>query len=267
MEHIISFWNSYGNSIISAIIMVIIGLVVIRLLNKLLENGLRKSKLNVTVHRFILSTVSVVCYIILAMTILQIFNVPMTTLVATLSVAGLAVSLSIQNSLSNVAGGVTLLFVRPFEVGDYILFDGAEGVVQQINILNTKMLTIDNKTIYVPNGKLSDDKITNYTTSGTRRVDLSISIAYHDNFRQAMTYIRSIIDRNELILQDTDLHAPTVRMADHGESAIVIGVKVWVNSADYWTVRSDLLEEIKEKFDAEGITIPFNQMEVVIKNA
>lgn len=266
MQHLLTsfvdFWEKHGSQIISALIVFIVGSVLIRLVCKLTRKGLGRSRLNLTVHHFILSVLNVALYIILFLTILQIFDVPMTSIVAALSVVGLAISLSVQNSLANVAGGIILLFTRPFEIGDYIMFEDIEGSVAQISILNTKVQTFDNKFIYIPNGKLSEDKIINYTSAGTRRLDLNISIAYHDDFRKAIALIEAVIERDEMILADDPEKLPLVRLGDYAPSALIVAVKVWVNSDNYWPVRYNLLEQIKDTFDEHGITIPYNQMEI-----
>lgn len=259
---LLSFWEKHGGQIISALIVFAVGSIAIRLVCKITRKGLSKSRLSLTIHQFIISVLNVALYVILGLTILQIFNVPMTSIVAALGVVGLAVSLSVQNSLANVAGGIVLLFTKPFEVGDYILFDDVEGTVAQISILNTKMCTFDNKFIYIPNGKLSEDKIVNFTASGTRRLDLDISISYQNDFHQAIALIEAVIEKEPMVIKDEEEKLPLVRMNAHGESAIILTVKVWATSADFWPVRYNLLEAIKDTFDAHNISIPYQQMEV-----
>ncbi len=265
LESIGTFFETHGGDIITSAIIVVVGIFLIRLTVNVTKKALAKSPVSVTLHRFILSMLNVLLYVVLGMTVLQVFGVPTTSILAAFSVIGLAISLSIQNSFANVAGGVILLFTKPFEVGDYIMFEDVEGTVDRISIMTTKIMTFDNKSIYIPNGNLTQDKITNFTSAGTRRLDLLVSISYHNDFRQAIRLIEGLIQKEALILKDQEGKEPVVRMMEHGASAIVLTVKVWVNTDDYWPTRYNLLENIKETFDEHDISIPFNQMEIVLR--
>lgn len=176
---------------------------------------------------------------------------------------GLTVGLALQGSLSNFAGGVLLLVLKPFIVGDYIVAQGLEGTVTKIDIFYTTVLTVDNRTIVLPNGTLSNGNIVNVTHEPTRRLDLIVPIGYEDDIRKVKALLLSIANHHtEQILQDHDV---VVMVSDFGDDAVEIAFRVWVKKEDYWTTRSDLLEEIKYTFDEQHITIPFHQLDVFMK--
>ncbi len=263
----LQFWTDHSAKIIAAFIVLIVGIILIKLLLRIINASFQKSKVSPTIQKFSLSILRVVCYILLITTLLQVFGVPMTSIIAAFSVVGLAVSLAIQNSLANVAGGVTLLFSKPFVVGDYIQYDNLEGTVLQISILTTKIATLDNKFVFIPNSKLTEDSVTNFTYSDNRRIDLEIGIGYQDDFKHALKVIEDIVADDPLIItshEKTDF-LPFIRMFELGESSVVLTVRVWTETNNYLTAKCGLLEKIKEKFDSEGINIPYPQMEISIK--
>jgi len=174
-----------------------------------------------------------------------------------MSVLGLAVSLAIQDSLSNLAGGISVLFTKPFSIGDYVDIGSSEGTVQDIRLNYTVIKTVDNKVVHVPNGDVAKAQITNFTSEPTRRLDLDFSIGYNDDFALAQRLISGIIAQHPQALADPE---PIVRMVGHGESAVVIGCRVWCATPDYWNLKFDLLEQVKEQFDRNGISIPFNRL-------
>ena len=183
-----------------------------------------------------------------------------TALIASL---GVGVGLAINGTISNFAGGVMLLFTRPFKDDDFIEACGYSGTVEDIYICNTKIITPDNKVVYIPNGKLSTSEIVNYSEKGVRRVDLSFSIGYGVDFEEAKNVILDVCSNHSLILKEP---APTVRISEHASSSIELVTRVWCNNADYWTVHFDLLEEVKKAFDEKGIEIPFPQVDVHMRN-
>ena len=180
-----------------------------------------------------------------------------------MAAAGLAVSLALQNCLSNLCGGFIILFSKPFVAGDTIELDGSVGKVKSISILYTKISTFDGKTIFIPNGKVSDAKIINYTESPERRIDLTFDIGYNSDFRKARELILKIIDEDSLFLKTPE---PIVRMTSHNESSVSIDVKVFVKNDDYNTARYNIIEAVKEAFDENGIEIPYNQLDIHIKD-
>ena len=172
---------------------------------------------------------------------------------------GVGAGLAINGTLSNLAGGIMLLITSPFKDGDFISAGGYEGTVEDILICNTKIRTYDNKVIYIPNGKLSTNEIVNYSEKPMRRVDLTYSISYSDDFDTAEKLILDIASKNPLVLDDPK---PSARIKAHGESSIDIFTTVWCKTADYWTVLFDMNEQVKRAFDENGITIPFPQIDV-----
>ena len=176
---------------------------------------------------------------------------------------GACVGLALNGALSNLAGGILIIVTRPFRVDDYIEAQGYSGTVEDIHITTTKLRTPDNKMVYIPNGPLSSGTIVNYSIKDTRRVDFTFSIGYGDDFEKAKRIVKDICTSHELVLEDP---APFVRMSSHGESSINITARVWVKSEDYWTVNFDVLEAVKTAFDKEGIEIPYNQLDVHVKN-
>ena len=187
-------------------------------------------------------------------------------LTALVTSLGVCAGLAVNGALSNLAGGILIIFTRPFKVDDYIEVDGSNnisGTVEDIQIVCTKLRTPDNKVIYVPNGALSNSNIINYSEKDTRRVDFNFSIAYENDFDKARLIITEICSSHALALSDP---APFVRMSEHGQSSINITARVWVKSEDYWTVKYDILENVKKAFDENNITIPYNQLDVHVKD-
>lgn len=262
-DKFIAFIEELAPKLLSAVILLVVGIVVIKLLMKMLKKIFAKSKLDAISYKFILSLARIVLYIVLVIISITMIGVDPTSLIALLSVAGLAVSLAIQGSLANVAGGFILLFTKPFHVGDFVEVDSVSGTVRSINILQTKLLTFDNKAIFVPNGQISEAKIVNFSAQDTRRLDLTFAIGYSDNFEKAKAIIKGIIEKNPLALSDP---APIVRVCELAESSVHITVKVWVVTGSYWDLNFDLLESVKTAFDENNITIPFKQLDVTVKN-
>ena len=183
-----------------------------------------------------------------------------TALVASL---GVGVGLAVNGTLSNFAGGMLLLITRPFKDDDYIAACGYEGTVEDILICNTKLRTPDNKVVYLPNGKLSTSEIVNYSEKDLRRVDLTFCISYDNDFEKAKSIINEVAAKEPLILSDP---AGTVRLSKHGDSSLEICSKFWCKTANYWDVYFNLTEAVKKAFDENGIEIPFNQLDVHVKN-
>ncbi len=240
------------------------GIICTKLLLKFLKKALDKSKVEETAHAFILSLVRSVLYVIIVIMTLTKLNVPMTSIIATLSAAGLAVGLALQSSLANVAGGFIIMFSHPFKVGDFIQIEDSTGTVDSITILYTRLLTTDNKAVLIPNGTVSKSTITNYTQEEYRRLDMFFSIGYQSDFRKAISILKDIIEKNPMTL--TEPQEPTIVMAEHSDSAIKILVKIWVKSEDYWNLNYYMLESVKDSFDEAGIDIPYNQLDIHISN-
>lgn len=262
-EQFLQYIEVNAPKFLSVLIIVVVGIVIIKLLVKIIKTTFTKSKVDPTCHKFITSLIKILLYLLLFIIALTKLEVPMTSIIAVLSVAGLAVSLAVQSSLSNLASGFILLFSKPFKVGDFIEVGGVSGTVRYINILQTKLLTFDNKAIYIPNGQVFEDKIVNYSNQDTRRLDLTVSISYKDDFEKAKSIIASIVEKHELALAEP---APLIRVCELSSHSVNIALKVWVNKEDYWSLNFDLLEMIKKAFDDNGITIPFNQLDVTVNS-
>ena len=249
--------------LLTAALILLVGIILVRWAAKFARNLLKHSRLDVTLHNFIVSILSALLYILLAIIVVTVL-VPSAagSLITMFGVFGLAVSLAVKDSLANLAGGMSVLFTKPFALGDYVNINGNEGTVQEIRLNYTVIKTVDNKLVHIPNGDVAKAEITNFTAQETRRLDLVFSIGYDDDFEQAKKIIREIVHDNPLAHSDTE---PIVRMVEHGDSAIRIGCRVWVDTADYWTLNYDLLEEVKRRFDASGIHIPYNQLEIAIR--
>jgi small conductance mechanosensitive channel len=250
-------------SILFALVIFIIGFLLSKLLIRVVSGILKKSNIDRTAHHFLKSIVKIVIYTLIIVMALSIIGVPMTSIVTVIGAAGLAISLALQTSLSNLAGGFIILSSKPFKVNDYIEIDGISGTVEKISILYTNIVSVDNKISFIPNGIVANAKITNFTSKSDRRLDINIKIGYKDDYKKAQKIIMDIVEKNTLTIKTPE---PLVRMGEHGSSSIVIYVKVWVMASDYWELKFQLLEEIKEEFDKNNINIPYNQMDVFIKN-
>lgn len=258
-------WNGFLKllpKLLTAIGILIIGIILIRSIVRLTQKVLKKSKLDPTLHQFILSIFGIALYIVLGIMVLAIL-VPDAVggLIALMSVFGLAISLAVKDSLANLASGISILFTKPFALGDYVQINSAEGIIEEIRLNYTVLKTFDNKVIHIPNGDVAKAQIINYTCEPLRRLDLTFSISYEDDFEQAERLILDIVKAHPLAHSDPE---PVVRMSEHGASAILLSCRVWCNTPDYWTLQYDLLEEVKRRFDQNGISIPYNQLDVHI---
>ncbi|SMB79441.1 small conductance mechanosensitive channel [Desulfonispora thiosulfatigenes DSM 11270] len=242
-----------------AIVVIIVGLVVIKWVTGKFKTYIEKSPLDNTLKPFSISLVNATLKVLLAVSIIKIIGIDTTSFVAILAAAGFAVGLAFQGSLANFAGGVLLLTIRPFKVGDYIETSGYGGTVEAIQILYTELITVDNKVIYIPNGNLANTSIVNYSVKDTRRVDFKFTAGYNDDQDKVISLLEEIMDNHAQIFKEPK---PFVRMSEHADSALVFTVRVWTKAEDYWTVYFDIIETVKRKFDEEGISIPYPQMDV-----
>lgn len=247
--------------VIVAILVLLIGSRIIKFLLKLIKKSLDRSKVETGVVTFLCSLVKYSLYFILAMIILAQFGVTTSSVVAVLGSAGLTLGLALQGSLSNFAGGVLILLLKPFVVGDYII-DGAtgqEGTVSSITIFYTKLLTIDNRLILIPNGTLSNSSITNVTHMEKRRIDLVIGVSYEADLAKTKQVLTEVVQKEPNRLADEPVDIYVSELAD---SAVQMGVRVWVKNENYWPTKWKLTEDIKNALDANNISIPFPQMDV-----
>ncbi len=261
MSDFLKFLYNHLPTIISCGIIAVVGLILIKIFDRLARRTLDKSKINSSMHKFILTLNKITLLIILTVVILQTAGIEMTAIVAVISVAGLAVSLAVQDSLANVAGGIIILFTKPFEADDFVKIDDIEGNVRQIGIINTKISTLDNKAVFIPNSLIAAGKVINYSRDKKRRLDLTFSVSYSDDFELAKKIILEVIDKNPLALKDPK---PTVRVNEYSQSSIDIVAFIWVYHENYFELKYSLLEGVKPAFDKNNISIPFNKLDVNI---
>lgn len=251
----------FGFRIFIAVIFFFIGRKMIGLIQKMVDRSFKRAGMEISVMKFLHSLISFCLNGILIFIIAGQIGVDSASIVAILGSAGLALGLALQGSLANFAGSILILMMKPFKVGDYIVAPQAEGTVSIIGLVYTTLMTIDNKSVTVPNGTLSNSTVTNVTAMDRRRVDLTVGISYHSDLKKAKEILEGIYREHPKIEKDENLMVYVDRLA---ESSVVIGARGWVAAEDYWTTRWDLTEKIKLEFDREGIRIPFNQMEVHI---
>lgn len=259
MDVIIKFLQEKGPMILTVLVIVVVGLILVKLVAKLIERALDKSRLDKTGHKFILALVRVALLAVVLITALSMLGVNITSMIAVFGVVGLAISLAVQDSLGNVAGGFILLFAKPFKVGDYVELDGLSGTVAQINILQTELKTYDNKAVFIPNRQVSAAKITNYSKQETRLLDLPYSIAYREDFERVKGVFAGVFAAQEQLLTDP---APCVRIKTYASSSVDLSVRAWVKTEDYWDVYFAMQEAVKRAFDENGISMPFPQLDV-----
>lgn len=251
--------------VIIALAIYFVGAYLIRALMNLTAKAMEKARLDAGVQSFLKSALKIVLYVVLVFIIVNYFGIATTGLAALFASAGVTVGLALQGSLSNLAGGVLILILKPFRVGEYINACGAEGIVTDIEILCTKITTTDNKIIVVPNGALANSNITNFSREEFRRVDLVFGVSYESDLKLVKDLLQQVGERNELTLKDEE-HEVTVFINEFGASSIDFGFRVWCKNEDYWTVKWAMMEEVKAAFDANKIEIPFNQLDVNMKN-
>lgn len=249
-------------TIIAAALIYVFGRIIAGILMRLIDKAMGRTHIDQTARGFLSSVINIVIKCFVAVIALSVLGIPMTSIITAIGAVGVAVGLALQNSLSNVAGGFIILFTAPFGKGDYILTNGIEGTVEDIKIMSTKLITGDNKIVYIPNGIVSSSTITNFSRQGSRRVELKIGVSYEQDFRIAVRAIEEVIAEHELINKDRE---PIVRVCDLSESSVDLLVRVWTNTENYWTVYYDLLEQIKIKFDEESISIPYQKLDVNIR--
>jgi small conductance mechanosensitive channel len=252
----------YSPRLISATIIFIIGWTAIKLIKKLIMSIMTKREMEPTLSKFLADILIWTLKILLFVTVISRLGVENSSFVAIIGAAGLAIGLSLQGSLANFAGGVLIIMFKPFKVGDFIEAQSVMGTVKQIQIFVTQLSTVDNQTIFVPNGALSNGTIINYTYATTRRADLTIGISYSSNIKLAKELALEVMLNHPKVLKDPK---PIVLVRDLADSSIDLAVRPWSSIEDFFEMRSDILEQIKLKFDENGISIPFPQRDVHIK--
>jgi len=266
MQFFKDLWNSIYNfavnnfrTIVMFVLVLIGGLIVLKIALSIFRKMINRSHLKGTAGNFLISLIKTALVILYVIILLSMLGVDTTSLVAIFSVLTLAISLAVQDVISNLASGIMLVVTKPFEEGDFVDIGSSSGTVEQIRITCTKLRTGDNKVITIPNSTVTAANITNYSTKDTRRVDLTFSVAYGSDVEKVKSIILGVIGKHELILTDP---APMVRLTEHGASSLDFVTRVWVNSGDYWTVNFDLKEQVLAALEGAGISIPFPQMDV-----
>ena len=260
---ILNFCLTFGGRLLLAVLVLVVGSVLIKIIIKLMKKRKNTKYDDPTVHQFLMNFIKIALYVLLIVTIIAILGVPMASVVAVIASAGVAIGLALQGSLSNFAGGIMLLIFRPFKLDDFIEASGYSGTVVDIGIFYTTLRTTDNKAVTLPNGALMNDNVINYTVHDTRRLDLTFSAAYGSDVEHIKTLLLEEAQNHELVLKEP---APFCRMAKQGDSSLDFVLRVWVKRDDYWTVNFDLLESITARMEAEGIHVPYNQLDVNLKH-
>lgn len=251
----------FGIRVLLALVFFFIGRILIKWIRKIVRRSIERSSADKGVEQFVDSVLKFALYFLLIFSIASKFGVDTTSVAALIASGGVAIGLALQGSLSNFAGGVLILLLKPFEVGDYIIEDsnGKEGTVKEIQIFYTKLSTIDNKTIVIPNGMLTNNSLTNATAKDERRLDLKLSISYSADLKKAKMLIENIIRQDESILKDDEI---VVFVDDLADSAVVIGARAWVKNEEFWPTKWRPLETIKLTLDEHGVEIPYPQLTV-----
>ncbi|MFU8861851.1 MAG: mechanosensitive ion channel family protein [Cyclonatronaceae bacterium] len=251
--------TEYGPNLLFAILTLVIGLWIVKLISSGVRRGLDRGDTDATLKGFIISMVSILLKIMVYITALGMLGVEMTSFIAILGAAGLAVGLALSGTLQNFAGGVMILLFRPFKVGHFIDAQGHMGTVKEIQIFVTVLTTPDNKTIIIPNGPLATGSLTNFSTEPKRRVDWTFGIGYGDDLDKAYDVLKKLLAEDERILKDPE---PFLALKELGDSSVDITVRAWVEAADYWGVFFSMNEKVYKTFDKEGLNIPFPQHDV-----
>lgn len=266
LKNLIPSIIKFGINVIIALIIFWIGKVLINIVLKICKRFFERTKMEVSVSKFLNSLIKVGLYIVLISVLLETVGIKTTSFVAVLGTASLAIGLSIQGSLSNFAGGVLILILKPFVVGDYIIESGSgkEGTVYKIDLFYTTLITLDNKKTVIPNGNLSNTSLTNVTAFDTRRVDFEIGISYDSDIKKAREILEETAKKNDLVIKDKEIFS---YVANLDASQVTLGLRVWAKTSDYWKVKFDLTEAIKNELNANNIEIPFNQLVVHVEDS
>ncbi|WP_282086266.1 mechanosensitive ion channel family protein [Aquimarina algiphila] len=251
--------------LISAIVILFVGMWVINIFSRMLRKFFQKKDYDETLENFLYEIISIGLKILLLILVITQLGVQTSSLVAILGAAGLAVGLALQGSLANFAGGVLILFFKPFKIGDFIEAQGISGTVKEISIFTTKLNTFGNQLAIIPNGKLSNDNIVNYSSEGIRRDKIDIGISYTSNIKEAKDILLDLINSQEEVLKDP---VPEIYVSDLGDSVVTLSLRYWASNEDFWAVHFYTIEETKKRFEDKGISIPFPQREIrILSNA
>ena len=259
LQKIYELLTVYGLKVIAAVAIFILGRWVAKMVRRFIRRLMTRSKVDPTLISFVANLSYIVLLAFVVIAALNQLGIQTASFIAILGAAGLAVGLALQGSLSNFAAGVLMIIFRPFKVGDYIEAAGTAGTVEDMQIFTTQLKSPDNKTIIVPNSKITGDCIVNYSTKGTRRVEIVFGIGYEDDIDKARGIIMEVIGNDERVMKDP---APVVPLAELADSSVNFKARFWTSADDYWNVYFETMEAVKKRFDAEGVSIPFPQRDV-----
>lgn len=247
------------SAILRAVIIFLVCIIAVKVLMRVFNKLILKMNVDKSLHAFIRTTVKILLYFVAVIIVADSLGIPITSLIAVLSVAGLALSLAIQGVLSNIAGGIMVLSSKPFGVGDYIEAGGVGGTVKEIGLAYTKLATADNKLIYIPNSDISASQIVNYSANDARRIEIKIGASYDDSIEDVKKALNEVIANNDVLEEPAK---PFVNVSSYEDSYIEYVVRVWVENAKYWDVHFKMLEDIKASFDKNNITMTYNHLNV-----
>ncbi len=254
-----SFAVDYGLKLIAAIIILLVSLWIIKKITRALDDIMTKKEIDPSLRSFLRSATGIILKVLLTISILTLVGLPMTSFIAVLGAAGLAIGLALSGTLQNFAGGVLILLIKPFKVGHFIEAQGFMGTVKEIQIFNTILQTPDNIIITIPNGALSTGSVTNYSINQTRRAQWVFGIAYGDNYQKARDILLKILEGDERVMKDP---APLIFLSELNDSSVDITVRAWAKSSEFWPLNFEIREKVYDAFAQGGINIPFPQMDV-----
>ena len=261
LDKLNDLWVDAGLKLIYVILILIIGGRIIKLITRLITKGRAFNKLDKSVASFLLSFIKITLNILLWITVAGIIGIPSTSIITLIGSAGVAIGLALQGGLSNIAGGLIILVFKPFKVGDFIDTHIDSGTVKDISIFYTTLITPDNKIVSIPNGNLANSPSINYSNQKIRRLDIDLDVSYNNNIDDVKKCINKVLNKEKRLVEEKEKF---VRITSYKDSSICYTIRVWVEKDDFWSVKFDLLENIKKEFDNNNIVIPYNQLDVHI---
>ncbi len=255
---------TYGMKFVMAIVVLIVGLLVVKWITKAVVRLMKKSNVNESLIPFLKSMLNILLKLMLVISVMGMVGIQMTSFIAVLGAAGLAVGLALQGTLQNFAGGVMILLFKPYEVGHFIETQGYMGSVKEIQIFTTVLTTPDNRKVIIPNSPIATGSITNFSAMPTRRIDFSFGIGYTDDIDKAKSILLKMAQKDDRVLKEEN--PPEVMVEALGDSSVNLKLRTWVKSEDYWSLFFDITENVKKQYDAAGISIPFPQRDVHLYN-
>ena len=259
LEKLNDLWVDAGIKLVYVLVILIVGGRLIKLVTKLIAKSRPYKKLDKSVASFLLSFIKVALNILLLVIMAGVIGIPSASIVTLIGSAGIAIGLAMQGGLSNIAGGLIILIFKPFKVGDFIDTHTDSGTVKSISLFYTTLTTVDNRTVSIPNGNLANSSSVNFSNERERRLDINMDISYNNKIDDVKKSINSVLDKEKRIDREKDVF---VRVTNYKESSVEYTIRVWVLKEDYWNIKFDLLENLKNRFDQDGIIIPYNQLDI-----